>query len=258
MRSLFFKALLLAVLVAAVAQADTIYLKSGKTIPAENVQVTADKVIFNLHGGKMSISKNLVLRIERNDLTFESTGGFRSSISGTPYRNPVSAGADGRRAGGGEGGTDDASSQRADTLQNFINIKLQLQRDLQFAESQIQTLRSVIYAKAAINSDTEEERRRLTEFEQRKQTIEAQLTQLMNEARRGGLLPVDLRELEQASITNQPSNSQNNTITLNSQPAQNKDPRDANIKMIDDDDVDESRVSGTVLDEEDDNPPIDQ
>lgn len=251
MRKLLISAICACIFCSTAALADTIYLRSGKIIQAENVTVTDSKVHFELFGGKMAIDRQLVIRIERNEITAQTGNAMRSSISGTPYRRPTMNNAGSGGEGGGEGDTATDADQRKETLQNFIDIKLQLQRELQFANAQIQTLRSVIYAKAAITSDTSEERTKLQEYETRKQNIEAQINQLTQDARRAGLLPADIRALEQATIATAQTGGQGNTVNLGGQ--QPGDPRDANVSLIQDTATeDDSRNSDVVLDEKED------
>lgn len=66
------------------ARADTIVLKNGRRIVAENVTQDGDRVTYQTPAGELSIPKSIVARVDRDDYTYSSA----SSASSAP---PVSA-----------------------------------------------------------------------------------------------------------------------------------------------------------------------
>ena len=56
------------------AKADTIVLKNGRRIVAENVSEDASHVTYQTPAGQMSIPKSVVARIEHDDFTYSSAG----------------------------------------------------------------------------------------------------------------------------------------------------------------------------------------
>ena len=60
--------LLTLLLIQYASRADTIVLKNGRRINAESVSEEGDKVIYESEGGRVSLPKSLVERIEKNDL----------------------------------------------------------------------------------------------------------------------------------------------------------------------------------------------
>jgi tetratricopeptide (TPR) repeat protein len=76
--------LALVLVIFSAAMADTIVLKNGRRIVAENVTEDATRVTYQTPAGQLSIPKSLVARIDRDDLTYPS----RSAASDQP---PLSA-----------------------------------------------------------------------------------------------------------------------------------------------------------------------
>ncbi len=74
----------LVLLVVSSAAADTIVLKNGRRIVAENVTETADHVAYQTPAGELSLPKSIVARIERDNFTYSAA----SRAASTP---PVSA-----------------------------------------------------------------------------------------------------------------------------------------------------------------------
>jgi len=73
LRPLHFVLFLVAVLlIQSALRADTIVLKNGRRINAESVSEEGDKVFYESEGGRVSLSKSLVERIEKNDLAPQS------------------------------------------------------------------------------------------------------------------------------------------------------------------------------------------
>lgn len=66
------------------ARADTIVLKNGRRIVAENVTQDGDRVTFHTPAGELSIPKSIVARVDRDDYTY-------SPASGASSQPPVSA-----------------------------------------------------------------------------------------------------------------------------------------------------------------------
>jgi tetratricopeptide (TPR) repeat protein len=67
--------------------ADTIILKNGRRIVAENVTEDAEHVTYQTPAGQMSIPKSIVVRIEHDDFTYSSA----SSAGGPSAQPPISA-----------------------------------------------------------------------------------------------------------------------------------------------------------------------
>jgi tetratricopeptide (TPR) repeat protein len=72
------------------ANADTIVLKNGRRIVAENVTETGDRVAYQTPAGELSIPKSIVARIERDDFTYSaaSRAGSEPPVS-APQIEPV-------------------------------------------------------------------------------------------------------------------------------------------------------------------------
>ncbi|MGD0964074.1 MAG: tetratricopeptide repeat protein [Candidatus Acidiferrales bacterium] len=72
------------------AGADTIVLKNGRRIVAENVTETGDRVAYQTPAGELSLPKSIVARIERDDFTYSaaSRAGSEPPVS-APQIEPV-------------------------------------------------------------------------------------------------------------------------------------------------------------------------
>jgi tetratricopeptide (TPR) repeat protein len=73
-------------LAAAAASADTIVLKNGRRIQAENVTQDGDRVTYQTPAGQLSLPKSIVARVDHDDYTYSSAPG---SLGGS--EPPVSA-----------------------------------------------------------------------------------------------------------------------------------------------------------------------
>src|ERR1700690_4548290 len=66
---------ILLLIVASSAGADTIVLKNGRRIVAENVTETDDRVAYQTPAGELSLPKSIVARIERDDFAYSAAAG---------------------------------------------------------------------------------------------------------------------------------------------------------------------------------------
>lgn len=188
---------LLVVLGTAPLAADIIWLKNGNRLEVEAAEVNGERVNFFVFNGRMSIDLSLVARIEKTSEPAAADAGIINGISGRPF------------AGGAQPSTtqledqpqnpdEQANEERKQLVDFYITQRVNLMKEIKFAEEQIQTIRSVIYAKSNIFSDTTEDRARLTEMEQRKRESEDKLQNLLQDARKAGLTPAELRQVEAA------------------------------------------------------------
>ena len=219
------------------AAADIIHLKNGNRIEAEGVRVVGERVLFTVFGGQMSIHLTAIERIEKSSRPVAANAGLRNAVSGTAFRGVQSAVS-------GEGGNSQAQNTQ-ELVAFYVQQRQQLIKEIRLYDEQIQTLRSVIFAKAAIFEDTNTERQRITDLENMKKVAEEKLTGLMNDARKAGLGPGDLRAIEDARA----DGANASTTSIENQ----RDPRDANVTWIDINNTEEDgRSSEVVLGEEDD------
>jgi hypothetical protein len=234
---------LLILCLAAAAGADVIYLKNGNRLEVEGARIDGEQVVFTVFNGTMKIDLAAVERIEKTTGPVAPNAGLRNAIADIP--RPAANSADGATAPGQEGGDDQSAEDKAAELVEFYKTqKMQLERELKIVDDQIQTLRSVIYAKSSIFSDTTEERSRLTELEQSKRDVEQRLQNLILDARRAGLNPGQIREIE--NTRPQSSNQTGGGVTtIGAQ----RDSRDANVTMSDPAATSDHRSSSTVLGE---------
>ena len=237
MRAITIIATTILLAVVCTATADIIHLKNGNRIEAEGVRVVGERVAFTVFGGQMSIALTAVERIEKTSRPVSPNAGLRNAVSGTAFRGVTNPGAAGE--GGGSG-----AENTQELVQFYIQQRQQLIKEIRLYDEQVQTLRSVIFAKSAIFEDTEVERKRITELESMKKAAEEKLTGLMNDARQAGLSPGDMRAIEdaRAEAGNAPATSIENQ----------RDRRDANVTWIDINNAeDDRRNSDIVLTEED-------
>ena len=102
-------------------------------------------------------------------------------------------------------------------------------REKVILEDQVQTLRSLMYGQASLRNDTTLTRDRLTEAEKRLVDTNKQIASIATDARRAGLLPGDIRVLNNLSpeIDQFGANSKKDTT---------RDRRNSNVKFIEDKD----------------------
>jgi tetratricopeptide (TPR) repeat protein len=81
---------ILLLIVASSAGADTIVLKNGRRIVAENVTETGDRVSYQTPAGELSLPKSIVARVERDDFTYSAAAraGTEAPVS-APQIEPV-------------------------------------------------------------------------------------------------------------------------------------------------------------------------
>jgi hypothetical protein len=230
---------------AIICSADIIYLKNGNQFEVEDAEIVGEKVVFTVFNGQMEIDLAAVARIERTSTPARPDAGLRNSISGTPFSRGQTSGTSSQREGGTAANAEE-EERNQELVQFYVAQKQQLQKEIAMYDSQIQTLRSAIYAKAAIFSDTTQDRQNLRQAEEQKRAAEERLQTLMNEAQRSGLTPGDIRKIEDSQYFT-PS-SQVSTIG-----GQEQDARDANVSWIDIKEADDDRWSSDVLTEEEDN-----
>ena len=192
-----------AICAVAAARADIIILKNGNSLHVDNAVVEGEFVAFVIFNGKMAIELAAVERIERTDSPalepIPGVFGADANIASPTIGGQRSAELFGDAAFESESGeAEDRESE--ELVQFYIEQKQGLERDIYFYEQQIQTLRSVIYANSAIFSDTSEQRRQLAEMEEQLRESEERLNQLIEDARRSGLSPGDLRTIMDASF----------------------------------------------------------
>ena len=203
MRNKWILVILILAIVSLPAAADYIHLKNGKVLQVANAEVKGDFVVFNYGNGTMSIELVAVSKIEKTNDNPENMPVLSSGVSssGPPVRsgqgarpmiNPI--------AGSGETGQpgSDEQNPNEDLIQYYIQQKQQLEVQIAMAQEQIKTLNSVIYAKAAIFSDTTKERNRIAEFERQINEANDRLEQIYRNARRDGLSPGEIRRIEDA------------------------------------------------------------
>ena len=193
-----------AVFAVATARADIIVLTNGNILHVDDAVEEGEFVVFFIFNGRMAIELTAVERIVKTDTrgsepipgVLSAGGGIASATIG----GQRSAELLGDAASGSEtGATDNRESE--ELVQFYIQQKQGLEREIYFYELQIQTLRSVIYSNSAIFSDTSEQRRQLAEMEEQLRQSEEGLNQLVDDARRAGLSPGDLRTIMDATFT---------------------------------------------------------
>lgn len=189
--------------IAPFSQADhIIILKNGKVFHATYAEVKGDYVIFFIEGGKMSIELLMVDRIEEINETSARMPSLSGGISSTG--SPANAGAAataGRPASIGDSGELGAGTEEnpnEDLIKYYIQQKQQIELNIAVAQEQIKTLNDVIYAKSAIFSDTQEERRKIQEYTRQIEDEQQRLSELYVKARKDGLTRGDIRRIEDA------------------------------------------------------------
>jgi len=183
---------------ASFAAADIIYLKNGNILEVGSTEIQGDYVIFTIFNGRMSIDLQAVERIEKT-ATPPSSARLAGGVGG-----PVSGAATVARRTSGDMPSDAGSAEsREDNeqlIQFYIAQKIQLEREIYFYRQQIDTLNSVIYAKANIFSDTTPERKKIRDMEEQIRQGEAKIRQIYEDARVQGLLPGEIRRIEDAKF----------------------------------------------------------
>lgn len=242
-----FSCMLVVAIFASFAHADVIYLKNGNRIEVEGAEIKDDMVVFTVFQGQMSIALSAVARVEKTSTAPRADAGLVNSIKGAPAFGGTTE--DAGNANAEAGGQDAAggNSNRQELLRAYIDQKQQFERELKSIDGQIQTLRSSIYAKSAIFSDTTEDRAQVQQLEQRKTELEGQLKQLMEEIRKAGFTPGEMRQINSSAAGGQAAKSNVTTIG-----GQTQDSRDAKTTWIKPDESTD-RDSNVVLGEEKDN-----
>jgi len=189
-------------IMAPLATADIIYLKNGNVLEVDSAEIRGDFVIFTIFNGQMSINLLAVDRIEKTD-TPARTSAISGSV-GTPVSGAAPAGQQTADAQQGAfatetGGTEEEQNKE-ELVQFYIAQKKQVERENYFYRLQIDTLNSVIYAKAAIFSDTTPERTKIQEMQELIRQNQAKIQQMLRDARTQGLLPGDIRRIEDAKF----------------------------------------------------------
>ncbi len=184
------------------ATADIIYLKNGNVLEVDSAEIKGDFVIFTIFNGQMSIDLLAVDRIEKTDTparTSAISGSIGTPVSGTVATGQQTASAEQGGLGAEAGGTEDEQNQE-ELVQFYIAQKMQVERENYFYRQQIDTLNSVIYAKAAIFSDTTPEREKIRGMQELIRQNQQKIEQMLRDARTQGLLPGDIRRIEDAKF----------------------------------------------------------
>lgn len=239
---------LLMILGAAPLAADTIFLKNGNRLEVDGAEVKGEKVNFYVFNGRMSIDISLVARIEKSAAPAAADAGLSNGISGKPFSR-AAAQQQPALEDQPQNPDQEANAERAQLVEFYVTQRVNLMKELRMIDEQIQTLRGLIYAKSNIFSDTTTDRTRLTEFELRKRETEEKLQSMLLDARKAGLTPAEMRQLEAAKPDTVAADGtqQRPRVTTIGGPTNN---RDSKVTWTDRDTDDERRSSKTVLGEE--------
>lgn len=244
-RSLIIVALLAAFSMASMA--DVIHLKSGRTLEVDNAQVIGDKVVFTVFNGHMSVSRNSVVKIVKTEGKADPRAGLRPIVGNPTFATTAAT----RKSPLSSEGGEEESSATQEALKHFKDARLRLLKELRFTTEQIKTLQSTIFAKAAINASTAQDRARLLKFQRDQNDLKAQLEEIPFQARIAGLEPGDIREIENTRLEENEDDALDATIIGDDDPDNNS--RNANVEMDEGVDDDSSRNSDVELKED---PPI--
>ena len=96
------------------------------------------------------------------------------------------------------GGTEQGENE--EMIQFYIAQKIQIERENYFYKQQINTLNSAIYAKSAIFADTKGERDQIARMQEQIETNNQRIAVMLDDARKQGLLPGDIRRIEIAKF----------------------------------------------------------
>ena len=202
MKRMAFATLICLLLAPAFAAADVIHLKNGNALEVDSAEVKGDFVVFTIFGGKMSIQLVAVDRIEKRAYDPEAApqlaGGVGNPVAARGvYAQPgTTAGAQGTDAG--IGGTEEGENEQL--IQFYIAQKVQIEKENYFYKQQINTLNSVIYAKSAVFSDTRPERTKIAEMQEQIEANNQRIAIMLDDARKQGLLPGDIRRIDIAKF----------------------------------------------------------
>lgn len=184
------------------AHADIIYLRNGNSLEVNDAEIKGEFVVFSFGSGTVAIELSAVERIEKTQAPARGIASLRGTIGGI-----TATAMGGQRPGdtvtsdlGAESQSEQEDQGNNEIIQFFISQKLQIERENFFFRQQINTLNSVIYAKAAIFSDTSRERQRIITLEEQINRNQERIEQLYSDARQQGLLPGDIRQIEDAKF----------------------------------------------------------
>jgi hypothetical protein len=184
------------------ANADIIYLKNGNVLEVDSAEVKGEFVVFSIFNGTMSIDLLAVERIEKSERAAGNTrltGSIGGPVTGESQSGQQTAAAQGLL--GSETGTaEEEANAKEQMIQFYIAQKQQIERENYFYRQQIDTLNSVIYAKAVIFSDTTPERDKIQQMEGLIRQNDEKIQQLLTDARTQNLLPGDIRRIEDAKF----------------------------------------------------------
>ena len=226
------------------AMADIIYLKSGRTLEVDNARVDGDKVVFTVFNGKMSIARSAVVKIVKTETKAPARAGLRDTVgparfsqASTKLKSPLA---------NGEG--DGENNPLDEAKKHYIDKRKRLLKELRFATENIKTLQSTIFAKSAINASTTQDRARLLKFQRQAKELQAEIEEIPFEARRAGLDPGAIRDIENTRLEDDDQNGDVDDTVIAA--TEKKDPRNADVEMSDEGVDDPSRNSKTELKED--------
>jgi uncharacterized protein (UPF0335 family) len=226
------------------AMADVIYLKSGRTLEVDNAKIDGDKVVFTVFNGRMSIARSAVVKIVKTETKAHPRAGLRETIGQPRFTQAASQ----RKSSlnNSEGG--DEENPLDEAKKHYIDKRKRLLKEMRFATEQVKTLQSTIFAKSAINASTTQDRARLLKFQRQAKELQAEIEEIPFEARRAGLDPGAIRDIENTRLEDDDQNADADGTVIGG--IEEKDPRNADVDMSDEGVDDASRNSKTELKED--------
>jgi hypothetical protein len=199
MKRLLVTSLVFLLLASSVAIADIVILKNGKRLEVTSAKIEGDFVTFMVFKGHMKISMKSVREVIHTDTPPAANAGLPiSPVSTAPVAN----------SGGNEGGNEgeepqDENGEKASEqlLQSFLDRKVRLLNDKMRYENQIQTLSNQIFTLATQRKDSASARLKKEETMKLLDGVVNQIMNISGEARRAGLLPGDIRILDDTVAT---------------------------------------------------------
>lgn len=196
-RALPIAGLLAGLLLPVLAHADTVYLKNGRSLQAQRVEVVGDRVVLQQNGNRVELPMSIVDRIERDA---ERSAVLGSRVPPTTPPVPPAGEATGEAAeeAGGEESAEGQEGEQAETPPEQTREYWQeavkaIQEEKAQIEGGMQELRREERAFLFSHRSTTEVKAKIAQAEQRLRELDEQLTELRSEARRKGIPPGWLR-----------------------------------------------------------------
>ena len=190
-------ALVLGLLSAGVARADTVYLKSGRSIHAESVEIVGDRVVMIQGGNRIELPMAVVERIvpdEEAGGTAIPTPGEPRPATQTPAPTGDAEAGEVPEGGGEEGGAPEAeTSGGAETREVWQERVAAIHDEQEQKKQEIEVLRREERAFLFSRRSTAETRQKIAAAEARITALDQALVDLRRDARKKGVPPGWLR-----------------------------------------------------------------